>query len=185
MLPLFVLETVLFPDCTLDLQLFEARYIDMVSRCMRQDSTFGVLAVDQASANLAHYGCEAKIIDWQQLDNGLLGIRVEGQRVFCVDALDRQADGLNLAAVSWLKREQDAPLSAEHVELALVLEALLLHPEVQKLDLPKKPLSLQFLADRLGYLLPLPVMQKSLLLGEVDPVVRLETLNNWIESMQA
>lgn len=185
MLPLFVLETVLFPDCTLDLQVFEARYLDMVSRCLRQDATFGVLALDQHSASLAHFGCEAKIIDWKQLDNGLLGIRVLGQKCFAVEQLERQADGLNLAQVSWLARCVDAALGPEQVELALVLEALLLHPEVQQLDLPKKPLSLQLLADRLGYLLPLSVTQKSLLLAEIDPVARLNKINNWIDQLQA
>mgnify|MGYP003366404968 CR=1 FL=1 len=35
-LPLFPLNTVLFPGCVLDLQIFEARYLDMVARCMKQ-----------------------------------------------------------------------------------------------------------------------------------------------------
>ena len=42
-LPLFPLNTVLFPGCVLDLQIFEARYLDMISRCMKQGSGFGVV----------------------------------------------------------------------------------------------------------------------------------------------
>ena len=42
-LPLFPLNTVLFPDCILDLQIFEARYLDMIGRCMKQGSGFGVV----------------------------------------------------------------------------------------------------------------------------------------------
>ena len=42
-LALFPLQTVLFPGCLLDLQLFEPRYLDMLSRCLRQGSGFGVV----------------------------------------------------------------------------------------------------------------------------------------------
>jgi len=42
-LALFPLNTVLFPGCTLDLQLFEARYLDMISRCMKKGESFGVV----------------------------------------------------------------------------------------------------------------------------------------------
>lgn len=41
-LPLFPLKTVLFPGCVLDLQIFEARYLDMIARCMKQGTGFGV-----------------------------------------------------------------------------------------------------------------------------------------------
>jgi hypothetical protein len=44
-LPLFPLNTVLFPGCMLDLQIFEARYLDMISRCMKQDAGFGVVCI--------------------------------------------------------------------------------------------------------------------------------------------
>lgn len=44
-LALFPLNAVLFPGCTLDLQIFEARYLDMISRCMKQDCGFGVVCI--------------------------------------------------------------------------------------------------------------------------------------------
>ena len=43
--PLFPLNTVLFPGCRLDLQIFEARYLDMIGRCMKQNGGFGVVAI--------------------------------------------------------------------------------------------------------------------------------------------
>ena len=70
--------------CPLDLQIFEARYLDMVSRCFRQQQGFVVVGLESGSevgsGNLRFgaIGCEARIIDWQQRDNGLLGIRVLG-----------------------------------------------------------------------------------------------------------
>lgn len=44
-LALFPLNTVLFPGCALDLQLFEARYLDMISRCMKKGESFGVVCI--------------------------------------------------------------------------------------------------------------------------------------------
>ena len=81
-LPLFPLSTVLFPGCQLDLQIFEARYLDMLSRCLRQGSDFGVVCilegreVGEAARRFADIGCAAGIRDWQQRPNGLLVIRV-------------------------------------------------------------------------------------------------------------
>jgi hypothetical protein len=42
-LPLFPLNTVLFPRGPLPLRIFETRYVDMVRRCMREGSCFGVV----------------------------------------------------------------------------------------------------------------------------------------------
>ena len=44
-LPLFPLKTVLFPGCVLDLQIFEARYLDMIARCMKQGTGIGVVCI--------------------------------------------------------------------------------------------------------------------------------------------
>ena len=44
-LPLFPLKTVLFPGGVLPLRVFEARYMDMITRCMREDAGFGVCLI--------------------------------------------------------------------------------------------------------------------------------------------
>ena len=44
-LPLFPLRTVLFPGGLLELKIFEARYLDLMSRCMRERAPFGVVAL--------------------------------------------------------------------------------------------------------------------------------------------
>lgn len=78
-LPLFPLNTVLFPGCNLDLQIFEARYLDMIGRCMKQGGGFGVVCildgseVGLAPQGFALVGCEALITDFQQQDNGAVG----------------------------------------------------------------------------------------------------------------
>ena len=99
-LPLFPLNTVLFPGCTLDLQIFEARYLDMIGRCMKRGEGFGVVCilegeqVGKAPPVVASIGCEAVIRDFVQQDNGLLGIRVEGVRRFNLESTEVQKDQL-------------------------------------------------------------------------------------------
>ncbi|CAM5342033.1 hypothetical protein SSTU70S_04091 [Stutzerimonas stutzeri] len=71
-LPLFPLDTVLFSGCTLDLQVFEPRYLDMLSGCLKAGHGFGVVHILEGSeagpapAAFARIGCEALIRDWQQ-----------------------------------------------------------------------------------------------------------------------
>ena len=43
--PLFPLPLVLFPGGKLPLQVFEARYLDMVKRCLREQSGFGIVMI--------------------------------------------------------------------------------------------------------------------------------------------
>lgn len=115
-LPLFPLNTVLFPGCNLDLQIFEARYLDMIGRCMKQGGGFGVVCITEgeqvgsAPDAFAAYGCQAVIEDFQQQDNGLLGIRVKGGQRFEVDDFELLKDNLLVADVRWLNDEPDQPL---------------------------------------------------------------------------
>ena len=128
-LPLFPLDTVLFPGCTLDLQIFEARYLDMVSSCLKAGHGFGVVRliegseVGLAASEYASTGCEALIRDWQQRPNGLLGIRVEGGRRFDVQSAEVQRDQLTVAEISWRDEGDDLPLGDEHADLAILLDA--------------------------------------------------------------
>ena len=129
-LPLFPLNTVLFPGCVLDLQVFEARYLDMISRCMKQGSGFGVVCivegeeVGEAASRFAAIGCEALVRDFQQRTNGLLGIRVEGGRRFRVERAQVLPDQLTVAEVHWLEEQPDSPLHGEHADLAALHAAL-------------------------------------------------------------
>lgn len=189
-LPLFPLNTVLFPGCMLDLQVFEARYLDMVSRCMKQNQGFGVVCiidgaeVGEAAGQFAAVGCEALIRDFQQRPNGLLGIRVEGGRRFRVQRAQVLPDQLTLAEVEWLDEPPEQPLTTEHADLAALLEALNAHPLVASLGMPSEPTGQDALANQLAYLLPLDVEQKLTLLETVDAPLRLELLQQLLEQLQ-
>lgn len=189
-LPLFPLNTVLFPGCMLDLQVFEARYLDMVSRCMKQGQGFGVVCiidgaeVGEAAGQFSAIGCEALIRDFQQRPNGLLGIRVEGGRRFRVQRAQVLPDQLTLAEVEWLDEPPEQPLTTEHADLAALLEALNAHPLVASLGMSSEPAGQDALANQLAYLLPLDVEQKLTLLETVDAPLRLELLQQLLEQLQ-
>ncbi|SDH67783.1 LON peptidase substrate-binding domain-containing protein [Pseudomonas panipatensis] len=189
-LPLFPLNTVLFPGCRLDLQIFEARYLDMIGRCMKQGAGFGVVSiiegqeVGEAPQAFGKVGCEALIRDWQQLPNGLLGIRVEGGRRFHVLDTEVQADQLTLAEVRWLEECADQPLTEEHDDLAALLGALALHPMVAALEMGGEVTGQQALACQLAYLLPFEPEQKQVLLEMDEPSVRLARIQVLLEQLQ-
>ena len=189
-LPLFPLDTVLFPGCTLDLQIFEARYLDMVSGCLKAGHGFGVVRiiegseVGMAAAEYALTGCEALIRDWQQRPNGLLGIRVEGGRRFDVISAEVQRDQLTVGEVSWREECDDLPLGDEHADLAVLLEALARHPLVESLGMGRPAQGQRSLAHQLAYLLPFRVDQKLDLLQLDEPQLQLQRIQRWLEQLQ-
>ena len=153
-LPLFPLNTVLFPGCILDLQIFEARYLDMIGRCMKQGGGFGVVCildgeeVGIAPAGYALVGCEALITDFKQQDNGLLGIR-----------------------------DEDADLVA-------LLRALGEPPMVEALNMGTEATGQQSLANQLAYLLPFAELDKIDLLQLDDPQQRLDAIQALLDELQ-
>jgi len=107
--PLFPLKTVLFPGGPLPLRIFEPRYLDMVSRCLKDDIQFGVVLIadgqEAASSVSTHaQGTLAKICDWYQESDGLLGIRAEGQERFRLISIEQQDDALNIGNIETLPR---------------------------------------------------------------------------------
>lgn len=189
-LPLFPLNTVLFPGCTLDLQIFEARYLDMIGRCMKQGEGFGVVCILQgdevgnAPAQHAMIGCEARITDFQKQDNGLLGIRVQGGRRLRVLATEVQRDQLLLADVEWLDELPEQPLEDQHDDLLALLVALAEHPMVAALDMGSEAGGQQSLAYQLAYLLPFTDPDKLGLLAETDPGQRLKGIQQLLDELQ-
>ena len=89
-IPLFPLRVVIFPGGRLDLQIFERRYLDLISHCLKSNTGFGVCllksgeeVIKAAGQQTIHQtGTYSKIVDWDQLENGLLSITVEGAAKF-------------------------------------------------------------------------------------------------------
>ncbi|WP_460133714.1 LON peptidase substrate-binding domain-containing protein [Pseudomonas sp. S1_E04] len=189
-LALFPLNTVLFPGCTLDLQIFEARYLDMIGRCMKKGEGFGVVCildgveVGTAPDGYALIGCEALIRDFKQQDNGLLGIRVEGGRRFCVLDAQVQKDHLLVGEVQWLQELPDQVLEEEDADLLALLQALAEHPMVASLDMDACADGQHSLGNQLAYLLPFADADKVDLLRLDDPQQRLDAIQMLLDELQ-
>ena len=128
-IPLFPLNTVLFPGGPLPLRIFESRYLDMISRCMKQNSAFGVLLIragqEAGSATMHKVGTLAKITDWYQGSDGLLGITALGTERFELLSVERQHDGLYVGEVELLPAVPSMQLPEAHQGLARILENVL------------------------------------------------------------
>ena len=180
-IPLFPLHTVLFPGGPLPLRIFETRYTDMVRRCAREQQPFGVVLIQEGEeagevATTATVGCSARIADFYTLKDGLLGIACVGERRFRVQRVWREADGLNMAEVSWLADEPALPLPAEYAPLGdavrRALEELAQHYE----HVEKKFDDAAWVSARLTEILPLQLADKQALLELEDPLARLAAL---------
>jgi Lon protease-like protein len=189
-LPLFPLSTTLFPGCPLDLQLFEPRYLDMISRCLKQEIGFGVVTIFEgkevgaAPTQLGAFGCEAVIRDWQKQENGLLGVRVEGIRRFKLLETEVQGDQLTIGTVEWLDEPEERPLLHKHDDLVALLQALAEHPMVAALGLDGIVRGQRELGYLLAYLLPFTPGQKNELLSLSHPEERLNQLHELLSTLQ-
>ena len=108
----------LFPGGPLPLRIFEPRYLDMISRCMKADAPFGVVLIrDGSEAGLATthtVGTLARVTDWYQGSDGILGVTAVGEQRFRLLAAERQRDGLNIGEVELLPDAASFSLPAEY-----------------------------------------------------------------------
>jgi Lon protease-like protein len=178
-IPLFPLNTVLFPGGPLPLRIFETRYLDLVKRCLRENTGFGVVLIregEEAGGGLTatwDVGTYARIVDFSGQPDGLLGIEARGERRFRILSRSRARDGLNLAQVEWLPDERSVPLPNEFADLAPALEAVLIQVGEPYESLERRLDDAGWVAGRLAEILPLPPTHKQHCLELDDPVDRL------------
>jgi len=180
-LALFPLNVVLFPGGLLPLRIFEPRYLRMVSECLREQVPFAVAAILDGPeaggvASTAGSGTLARIIDWEQRDDGLLGLVCEGEQCFSLGSVTVEPDQLLRAEIA--RRPIPAP-QAMPGELDWMLA--LLNELLQRLGPPfdrlsSAPASADHTANRLIELLPLPLVEKQALFEMPDSVARLRRL---------
>jgi Lon protease-like protein len=176
---------VLFPGGPLPLRIFESRYIDMVSTCMKSDTPFGVLLIkDGDEAGLAttyDVGTLAKITDFYQGSDGVLGVTALGQQRFRLLSSDRQPDGLNIGEIELIEAEASIPLPQEFRQLpdilAHVLDDLGLLYETQS----RRYEDAVWVTYRFLEILPVDLDQRQLNLESNDTMARLKLVSDLLE----
>jgi Lon protease-like protein len=190
-LPLFPLGTVLFPGGPLALRIFETRYLDLVRECAREGSTFGVCLIVGGRevgepAVPAAIGTEARIVDFQTLPDGLLGITCRGEGRFRVLRTRVRDNGLLIGEVEDLSPEPTQPVPAEFALLATILERL-----VEQIGAPFGEARKQDFDDavwvghRLAEMLPLGAEERQAMLQLDDPLERLRHLAHALPRFQS
>jgi uncharacterized protein len=189
-IPLFPLNTVLFPGGPLKLRIFEPRYLEMVGRCMREEAGFGVALIVAGveaggPARTVNVGTLARISDFEQLPGGLLGITARGRERFRIDLVRQRSDGLNLADVEWLPAEPSVQLPDEYRILAELVRQALPQVQVHYEVIETEYEDASWVSMRLAELLPLPHEDQQHCLEYVDPLERLKFLTERIRIERA
>ena len=170
--PLFPLNTVLFPGGPLPLRIFEPRYLDMISRSMKEDSPFGVLLIrdggEVGPASTRNVGTLAKVTDWYQGSDGILGITAIGTERFRLLSSERQADGLNIGEVELIPAPPSEAVPAGHANLPNILETVL--DDLGRLyeNLERRPDDATWVAWRFAEILPIALEEKQSVLESDD-----------------
>jgi Lon protease-like protein len=175
--PLFPLNTVLFPGGPLPLRIFEARYLDMIGDCISSDTPFGVLLIREGAevgpATTHEIGTLARVVDWYQGSDGLLGVTARGEQRFRLMSSHRKSGGLNVGEIEILPPEQEIPLPAEYQPMATILAGVL--DDLGRLyeDLERHFDDAGWVTNRFVEILPIDVEEKQLCLEQSDPAERL------------
>jgi Lon protease-like protein len=108
-IPLFPLSAHLLPGGRMSLRIFEPRYVRMIKEACATDTGFGVCMLDSkgdknSNAHIYPIGTFAKVIDFDLLDDGFLGVTVEGQDCFKINSITTQTDELRVGECEYIKR---------------------------------------------------------------------------------
>lgn len=190
-LPLFPLDVVVCPGGLLPLKIFEARYLDMVKNCLRNNSSFAVVTVlpegeTDAKGNFpfANVGTLVDIIDADVTSVGLMMIRCVGRHRLKVNSFTQQEDGLVIGEVTDITNDLSLAIP-EDLELAgRVLEQLLvsLHDQDVSVIKPYQFDNPSWVANRWIELLDLSLLQKQRLMQMDSPILRLELINDFLDT---
>jgi Lon protease-like protein len=191
-IPLFPLQTVLFPGGVLPLRIFEPRYLALVKRCHSTNMPFGIVSLAQGSeawnpntaAERFHpFGVLAKITRLQTVQPGLLLLECRGSQRFRIDSQCQQHLGLWNANVSLVAEDKPTSLPPDLQHCARSLEQLANSLRAQNPDSSWLPLQASYqlddcswVANRWCELLPLPVAEKHNLMALDSPLLRLELI---------
>ncbi|MFZ2987868.1 LON peptidase substrate-binding domain-containing protein [Ideonella sp.] len=201
-LPLFPLQTVLFPGGRLALKVFEARYLDLMSRCMREGRPFGVVCIKQGSEvqsgpgaagaaaplQLESTGTLAHLLDVDADSPGLLKVLCSGGQRFALPQPCVQQGQLWVAPVAELLAPDpklppgeafDATVQALDRALAALQArepATAMLPDERLLD------DAGWVANRWCELLPISLSVKTQLMALPDPLARLGLIDGFLRS---
>ncbi len=190
--PLFPLNINVLPGGFLPLQIFETRYIDMVKDRLNNESGFCIVLlhpktkIPSKKINPTHYliGTFVEIVDFNKLENGLLGITVKGQyRVEVLETWEKE-DGLIIGNIIETGEEDESvSLEPKYENIWSTLKQICEHPEIKKLNLEIDFGCSTSVIYNLASLLPLTAPERQMILESKSNIARLNNLNQIVKKL--
>jgi hypothetical protein len=172
--PLFPLSSHVFPEGRMALRIFEPRYIRMIKDVCRADAGFVVCMINAAGNKINNtyifpLGTFCKVIDFDMLEDGLLGVTIEGQYCVSIGEIETQFDDLRVAecekSMIWQSDAHVSELSPMNVRLKEVFDS---YPEISELYDEVKFDDPVWVVNRWLELLPVGAEQKQHFMAQQD-----------------
>jgi len=184
-IPLFPLNTVLFPGGKLPLRVFEPRHMEMVSACLKEKKVFGICLIHSGQetrvpAQPEQVGTMVEIINWDMQQLGVLEIGVIGTQRFRIEASHAEKNALIMAQVIGIAEEPPLPLPIQHQACATILRRIIEHLGEERFALPMRYDDSVWVGYRLAELLPLKRSVRQNMLEMNDSLVRIEILHRFL-----
>ncbi len=178
-IPIFPLKSIILPGGQFPLRIFERRYLDMTRDCLKYNSGF-VIALTKTDSeyisSVYDYACYVEIVDWSQLDGGLLGITVEGKKIVKLDDYSLNDSNLLIGdaveiniGVDYLIPQKYQILSKFYKKIYPEIKAYIFHINPKYNDA-------NWLGFRLIECLPIELDDKADLISMQEPLDRLERI---------
>ena len=189
-IPLFPLNVVLFPEGELKLRIFEPRYIDMVSMCLRNDSGFGVCLIQEDKgvdkfADFFSLGTYAKIINWEQMEDGLLGIVVKCEKRFRVCSHKSSENNLCFGDVEWLDDDNENIMPASYQNFSDLLREIVTRYKLPIENMTDRFDEANWVSERLAELLPFDLSIKQEILEMNSASNRFEYMEDLLKKIDS
>jgi uncharacterized protein len=190
---LFPLKSVLFPGALLPLKVFEARYLDLVSRCLRESAPFGVVCIgaghEVGKDGAQRFESEGTLAHIDEVDAegaNLLRVRCRGgERFRIVGAARQESDGLWLADIETLPADEAVVPGAEQFTTVQALQQVIASLREQQGQVPfAEPYALDdagWVANRWCEILPIPLAARQKLMMLPDPQARLQLVHEYLK----
>ena len=185
-IPIFPLNTVLFPGGVLPLKIFERRYMAMTSECMREDKPFGVCLIAQGrevgqAAEPHAVGVEARIVDWDMQQLGVLHVTTRGGSRFRIIDSAVDHEGLRRARVEPIADESPQPVPEAQQNLLTLLREIVAEVGAERIPEPHDYANAVWAGYRYCEMLPIPLAARQKLLELDDTISRLEIIQQFLQ----
>ena len=185
-IPVFPLNTVLFPGGVLPLKIFEQRYLDMAAHCMRENSPFGICLIANGGetglpAEPHPVGTLATIGNWEMEQLGILMITAQGGRRFRIIESSVGPDNLLVTSVELLADVVPVPLPPARERLLPLLRRIVKDLGNERIPEPHRFDDAEWVGYRITEVLPIHNLAKQKLLELEDPLARLEILEKFLD----